>query len=734
MKKNLLRITIGLLLVALFLLNSAGMVGLSFMRQLELWSYDQRLRLTLPGGKDERIVIVDIDEKSLAEVGRWPWSRNVVAGLMDQLFDRYGVAVVGFDVVFAEADTSSGIRELEALSRGALRADAAFRKELEQSRERLDYDSLLASRIKGRPVVLGYFFASDSDGQSRTSGTLPGPVINKGSFDTVRTTIAHKTGYGANIAVLQKSAVAAGHFNPDPDQDGITRRIPMLQEYKGNYYESLSLAVLRVMFGGPEVVPGFPPGRESTLEWLQVADLRIPVDSSAGALIPFRGNQGSFPYYSAADVMSGKVPAKALEGAIVLVGTTAAGLLDARTTPVAAVYAGVEAHANMIAGILDQNIKHAPNYTKGAELASLALGGLLLTFCLPFLGPLASLALTAGLVSACVALNLAAWRSGLVLPLASQMLLFPLLYVFNASYGFLVETRAKRQITGLFGQYVPPEIVGTMSRDPRHFTMEAESREMTVLFTDVVGFTSISEKLEPKVLARLMNEYLSAMTAIIYQHGGTIDKYIGDAIMAFWGAPLPDPDHAVHAVQAALAMQERMVLLRQEFAAEGLPEMRIGIGINSGIMRVGNMGSTYRVAYTVMGDAVNLASRLEGLTRQYGIWIIAGQETHRLVPDVLWRELDMVRVKGKNEPVTIFEPQAESNSFNKIADDDITLFNGILISYRSGEWDAAESGLQQLIDRHPGFMLYQLYLERIRLYRQNPPPEEWDGVCTFATK
>src|SRR6185369_4434366 len=190
---------------------------------------------------------------------------------------------------------------------------------------------------------------------------------------------------------------------------------------------------------------------------------------------------------------------------------------------------------------------------------------------------------------ACVALNLAAWRSGLVLPLASQMLLFPLLYVFNASYGFLVETRAKRQITGLFGQYVPPEIVGTMSRDPRHFTMEAESREMTVLFTDVVGFTSISEKLEPKVLARLMNEYLSAMTAIIYQHGGTIDKYIGDAIMAFWGAPLPDPDHAVHAVQAALAMQERMVLLRQEFAAEGLPEMRIGIGINSGIMRVGNM-------------------------------------------------------------------------------------------------------------------------------------------------
>lgn len=734
MKKHIPRITVCLVLVTLFLLNSAGMVGLSFMRQLELWSYDQRLRMTMPGGRDERIVIVDIDEKSLAEVGRWPWSRNVVARMIDQLFDRYGVAVVGFDVVFAEADTSSGIRELEALSKGTLRADAAFRKELERSRERLDYDSLLAAHFKGRPVVLGYYFAGASGGKSRTTGTLPDPIIAKESFAGSRSTIAHKTGYGANIAVLQKSATAAGHFNPDPDQDGVTRRVPMLQEYGGNYYESLSLAILRVMFGGPDVAPGFPPGRDSVLEWLQVADLRIPVDSAAGALIPYRGSQGSFPYYSAADILSGTIPAKALEGAIVLVGTTAAGLLDARSTPVAAVYAGVEIHANMIAGILDQNIKHAPNYTQGAELASLALGGLLLTFCLPFLGPLASLTLTAGLVSASVLLNLVAWRNGLVLPLASQLLLFPLLYAFNASYGFLVETRAKRQITGLFGQYVPPEIVGTMSRDPRHFTMEAESREMTVLFSDVVGFTSISEALEPKALAHLMNEYLSAMTAIIYQHGGTIDKYIGDAIMAFWGAPLPDSGHAEHAVRAALAMQERMISLRQEFAAGELPEMRIGVGINSGIMRVGNMGSTFRVAYTVMGDAVNLASRLESLTRQYGTGIIAGQETHRLVPAFAWRQLDLVRVKGKDEPVTIFEPYGDKIMLDKSTHDDITLFNNAVVSYRNREWDAAESVFRQLNERNADVPLYQLYLGRISQYRQEPPPETWDGVCTFTTK
>lgn len=733
MKKNILRIALCLLLLSFFLLNSSGLLPLDFMHQLELWSYDQRLRLTLTGGQDERIVIVDIDEKSLAEVGRWPWSRNVVAKMVDQLIDHYKVAVVGFDVVFAEADTSSGIHELETLSKGGLRNNIEFKNSLKNLRQRLDYDSLLANQIKERPVVLGYYFTNDDGKKERRSGVLPAPAIEKGNFNSKRTTITHKKGYGSNIAILQKPEVMAGHFNPDPDQDGVSRRVPMLEEYEGNYYESLSLAMLRVMFGNPPITPGFPEGENSVLEWLQVADLRIPVDSAANAIIPYRGYQGSFLYYSAADILSGKVSEKALEGAIVLVGTTAPGLMDLRSTPVGAVYAGVEIHANMIAGILDQNIKHAPNYTQAADLLTLLIGGLLLTLALPFLGPATSIALTAGVVGIAALLNFMAWRNGLVLPFASQLLLFPLLYAFNASYGFFVESRAKRQITGLFGQYVPPEIVGKMSKDPKHFTMEAENREMTVLFTDVVGFTSISENLEPKALSYLMNEYLSAMTAIIYQHGGTIDKYIGDAIMAFWGAPIPDDQHALHAVEAAIAMQKRMVTLRGEFAKQNLPEVKIGIGINSGIMRVGNMGSTYRIAYTVMGDAVNLASRLEGLTRQYGIWIIAGQETRNLTPKIVWRELDMVRVKGKDEPITIYEPQDE-DSFAITEKNAIKLFYKGIISYRNREWDAAEVIMRQLANEYPAAPLYQLYLSRIAQYRMNPPDETWDGVCTFTTK
>jgi adenylate cyclase len=388
----------------------------------------------------------------------------------------------------------------------------------------------------------------------------------------------------------------------------------------------------------------------------------------------------------------------------------------------------------MIAGILDNNIKHAPTYARGAELASLVLGGLLLSLLLPFLGPLWSLVLTVALMTVAGTINFMAWRSGLVLPLASQMLLFPILYAFNASYGFLVESRTKRQITGLFGQYVPPQIVKAMSKDPQRFTMQAESREMTVLFTDVVGFTSISEKLTPKELATFMNEYLTAMTSIIYEHGGTVDKYIGDAIMAFWGAPLDDPEHALHAVEAALAMRKRIVTLQQEMMAKGFPAIKIGIGINSGQMRVGNMGSSYRVAYTVMGDAVNLASRLEGLTRQYDTWVIVGEVTRAKVEGYLWRELDLVRVKGKNEPVAIHEPCGAEISLAKEYADDITLFNNMVVSYRNKDWDASEAMLHELIAHKPERKLSQFYLDSILQYRKEPPSPEWDGVCTFTTK
>jgi adenylate cyclase len=294
---------------------------------------------------------------------------------------------------------------------------------------------------------------------------------------------------------------------------------------------------------------------------------------------------------------------------------------------------------------------------------------------LPRLSPARASALAAAATALTVGLNLVAWQYGnLILPIASGLLLIALLYTFNMAWGFFVEARGKRQITGLFGQYVPPELVDEMARDPDRFSMEGESRELTVLFTDVRGFTTISEGLDPKALSSLMNTFLTPLTRIIYRNRGTIDKYMGDAIMAFWGAPVDDPDHASHAVAAALEMQAALAALQPEFKERGWPPIRMGAGLNTGWMSVGNMGSEIRLAYTVMGDAVNLASRLEGITKEYGADIIVGESVYRATPQFHYVELDRVRVKGKDEPVSIYEPIGRRGDVGEAALGEAALF------------------------------------------------------------
>jgi adenylate cyclase len=326
-------------------------------------------------------------------------------------------------------------------------------------------------------------------------------------------------------------------------------------------------------------------------------------------------------------------------------------------------------------------------------------------------------------------------HADLVLPLASGLVMVLVLFTLNMAYGFFVEARGKRQITGLFGQYVPPELVDEMAKNPESFSMEGESREMTVLFTDVRGFTTISEGLDPKQLSQLMNEFLTPLTEIIYQHRGTIDKYMGDCIMAFWGAPLADPAHARNGVFAGLQMHETLRRLQPEFKARGWPEIRIGVGLNTGRMSVGNMGSKIRLAYTVMGDAVNLASRLEGITKEYGTDIIVGEGTKNAVPDVVFRELDRVRVKGKDEAVAIFEPLGLQGQVGKAKLDEIKLYAQFLRLYRAQDWDQAELQLFNLQKMVPDCALYShTFVERIAYLRANPPGTGWDGAFTFKTK
>ena len=738
MKQHLVRIVLGLVIVLFFIGHAAKFYEVGIVSQLDHIVFDTRLKVTMPGGVDERIVILDIDERSLQEVARWPWPRDVLARLITKLFDQYQIAVVAFDVVFAEPDYSSGIKRLDELATKDLRQVPAFVEAYEKLRPHLDNDGLFVKAIKGRPVVLGYYLNSDAG--ARKLGAIPEPVFPKGTFANRNISFTTWGGYGGNLPEFQKSAASGGHFNPLVDFDGVVRRVPMIVEHEGNYYEALSLAVVRTLLGFPKIEPGYPAERSmhkgyGAMEWLTVGSLTIPVDETASALVPYRGQKFSFRYISLADVINDRIPAGSLKGRIAIVGTTAPGLLDQRSTPVGSVYPGVEVHANLIAGILDRTIKQKPSYMVGAEVVLLLIGGIALAFLMPILSPLRAMLVSIVAMVLIIGLNLVVWsEGGLVLPLASSLLMTVAMFTINMAYGYFVESRSKRQFTELFGQYVPPELVDKMAQDPQKYSMEGRSEQLTVLFSDIVGFTSISEALNPKDLSAFINEYLTSMSLVIRDHRGTLDKYIGDAIMAFWGAPVADVEHARQGVLAALAMQARLIEINELIRSRGWPPIRIGIGVNSGMMSVGDMGSKVRRAYTVMGDAVNLGSRLEALTRVYGVGVIVGQSTRDLVKDGVFRELDKVKVKGKDEPVAIFEAVGIEGSVNDALLAEIRLWHQCLKQYRAQEWDQAELSLLNLTRMNPDHQLYKEFWERLTHMRSTPPDPGWDGVTAFKTK
>ena len=737
-----------------FVGHAATFYKIGFITRLENIIYDYRLRLTMPGTVDDRVVILDIDERSLdpRALGRWPWSRDKIVGLLQKLFDKYGVVLIGFDVVFAEPDESSGLPVLEKLAKTRLKDVGPFQSALKELRPGLDYDAIFANFLRGRPVVLGYYFNSNDD--ALESGALPEPVLPPGTFGNRKIRFAIWKGYGANLPEFQSGAANAGHFNPLVDDDGVSRRVPMLMEYKGGYYEAFSLAIVRLYLGMqdaarnnktaltlPKVLTGSAPepfikGSYTGLEWLEVGKLRIPVDDEVAALVPYRGPRGSFPYFSLADVWFDKVPVESLKGRIVLIGTSAPSLVDLRSAPVDSVYPGVEIHANLVAGMLDGKLKHKPAYMLGAEVLLLALGGVVLTLLIPMLAPLWASAATVAGMALITLLDVGVWSyAGLVLPLAASVLMTVTLYTVNMAYGYFVETRSKRQFTELFGQYVPPELVGIMAEDPEQYTMAPKSTDLTILFSDVRGFTSISEALSPEHLREYINEYLTDMSNIIRgKYRGTLDKYIGDAIMAFWNAPVEDKDHPRNGVLAALEMLRECGTLNEKFTARGWPTLKIGIGVNSGNVRVGDMGSKERRAYTAMGDAVNVASRLEGRTKYYGVGILVGEATRTLVKDVVFKEIDKIKVKGKDEAITIYEPLGLEAEVEKKVLDELKLWHQTIRLYRSRQWDQVEVNLLNLHRMNPGCALYELYAKEAAGKRRNPPPAEWDGVTVFDEK
>lgn len=736
-----MRLAIAVAVTAAFMLHVRGNVELGLVSQVERYLYDARLKMALPAEKPTSVVIVDIDEASIAQLGHWPWSRDIVAKLVDTLFDDYGVRVLGFDIVFAEAFDQSALTLLDELA-GELPALSDEQQALlSEKRVRWNTDEVFADSLVGRDIVLGYVFkdvvaANEPEG----TGLLPPPVIEQQQLGKFDLPFIEAAGYVAPYDIHMVSASGAGYFsNPHVDPDGIFRRVPLMQKYRGDVYSALSLEVAQRALGNPPLQFVFAdPNAERydalNLEGLQLGEQFIPVDERLSALVPYQGGSGTFPYVSFVDVLSGAADIELLFDSVVLIGTSAPGLLDLRATPVGARYVGVEIHANLVHGMLNGGIKHSPHFMQGLELFSLLLIALLisvLTLMPALWGVLGLSAIVVGVFY----LGLWGWsRHDLDVPVAASIAQAVGLFFLQFAYSYAVESRKKRHLSKVFGQYIPEELVADLNQSEQEVSLEGENREMTVLFSDVRGFTTISEGLEPVELTQLMNDFLTPITKVIHENRGTIDKYMGDAVMAFWGAPLTDEEHAYHSVTAGLKMIVALDELQPHFKSKGWPEIKVGVGANTGPMNVGNMGSEFRMAYTVLGDTVNLGSRLEGLTKQYGVQFIVSEYTAKAAPQYLYRELDAVRVKGKNEPVRIFEPIELVEEATNASMELVGRWNEALECYRFQHWDKAIEVITQLQELDPERMLYSIYLERISHFQEHGPGEEWDGVYTHTSK
>ncbi|UCZ55468.1 CHASE2 domain-containing protein [Desulfurispirillum indicum] len=703
-----------------------------FLRIMDHKVYDTILKANHATELSDAVIIVDLDEKSLASYGQWPWPRYRVALLLEQL-RRGGALAVGLDILFAEEDRTSP-RILQQQLQRELGVSIHF-EGLPPALE--DNDAVLASILEQGPYTLGYFF--DFSGETvmeEHTPCKPHPfqvVTLRESGAAEPAEILLNAPYVlCNIDIISNAATSSGFYNVAPDADGIIRRTPLVIYHDGEIYPSLGLSTLAQALGTRQVLLKLTAGG---VESLVFEGTEIPLDHRGQMLLHYRGPGKTFTYYSAADVLDGSVPQGAFDGRMVLIGTSAAGLKDLRSTPFDTVYPGVEAHATVADTILQGDFLARPDWVPGLELLLVLALGVVSTVAITWTR---SYWLLIPLLL-CLA---AAWFGSTYLFTHQGIYVSPMMPMLTLAANFSLltllkfwsEEKSREQIHGAFQHYLSPAFISELLKDPDRLQLGGEQRELTVLFSDIRSFTTISEGMSPAELVTFINEYLTAMTDIVMQRGGTLDKYLGDAIMAFFGAPLPQDDHALRGCRVALEMIHRLDSLRDQWVSQGYPPMHIGVGVNTGQMVVGNMGSQSRFDYTVMGDNVNLGSRLEGLTKSYGVSILISQSTFELVKDtLLCREIDLVQVKGKHLPVAIFEPLGERSDFNRIPPW-ITSFEEGLQLYRAQQWQEAMEAFERARELNAADRASEVFAQRCRHLQENPPHGEWNGVWVMTTK
>ena len=679
------------------------------------------------------VAIVDIDEASLNSLGQWPWPRYLLAELVDRV-TAAGAVVIGFDIVFPEPDRTSPA----LLANGLPGLSKSAREELFSLPS---HDEILAKSIGHSRVVLGQSAYSPYEGAEHAKKVPKAAFATLGGDPTPY--LVHFPELLANIPELEKAAAGRGMFTIQSDPDGIVRRVPMVMVAHDAIVASLSLDMLRVAAKQTAFLVRSGPGG---VEGIVIGDVPIPTDASAQVWIYFAPHD-MIRFVSAKDVLNGSAAGK-LAGKLVLVGTSASGLLDLKTTPLGPAMPGVEVQAQVLENIVAQSTLSRPRYALAAEFAAAVFAALAIIVLVPILG--AKTVFTIGSLIAALLVG-GAWylfsTSGYLFDVSYPLIASFTVMMVMVSTNYLREEAQRRQIRSAFGQYLSSDLVEELVEHPELLVLGGETREMTIMFSDVRGFTTISEsyKSDPQGLTRLMNRFLTPLTDAIMKKRGTIDKYMGDAIMAFWNAPLDDSEHAKHACEAALSMLERLDAVNAERKQEAdesgqvfIP-LKIGIGINTGEVVVGNMGSELRFDYSVLGDSVNLASRLEGASKNYGRTTILGARTAALVrDDFALLELDAIRVKGKTEPEVIFgllgdREVASQPYFTELRD----RVSEMLEAFRKQDWDGALKALSscpQRVNRIDMTTFCELYKARIEAFTVNPPPPDWDGVATLLTK
>jgi len=699
------------------------------LRDLAFDTY-QRTKPRQQNVAESLVRIVDIDDESLTRHGQWPWPRTLIAEMVDKL-TAAKVAVIGFDVVFAEPDRLSPgrlikswprTRELEAL---LAKADTLP-----------DNDKVLAEAVARANVVTGFFIVNQS-------GRAPALKAGYGVVgeSPLRIVFGGPSAV-ATLAEIEAAAKGNGALNWVPGRDQVVRRVPAVMSVGDQLYPTLFTELLRVGQGASSYKIRTAP-ETAAVEAIQIGRASVPTDAE-GRLVVYFAPRDPARSLSAWRILAGGFKAEDLEGRIVIIGTSAAGLLDIRATPLDPATPGVEVHAQAIEQVAAGIYLLRPDFSDGLEQLFLVVLCSAVMLMVPRIG-----AAWAGLIGfgfAGLAIGVA-WmafaRFGWLLDPVYPALAVGLVFVVTTLVVYVRTERERRQVRSAFGRYLAPALVERLAADPARLKLGGEMRPMTLLFSDIRGFTTISERFDAEGLTTFMNRYLTPMTDVILAEGGTVDKYMGDAIMAFWNAPLDNPDHAKSACRAALRMLDRLGALNSELTAEAAKAGRehvpiaIGIGLNSAVCCVGNMGSQQRFDYSVLGDGVNLASRLEGQTKIYGLGTLIGEETRSLAPEFAALEVDLVRVKGKTEPARVYTllggpERAKGDAFRALE----SLQAGFLVAYRAGQWDAAERALN-LLQSAGGTELAGLcavYAERIAAFRKDPPPPGWDGVYVAETK